>query len=89
MGSPLEGSIAETRGERVRIYPTRELRSSISEQFPASLEWEPVGLPPNYFPLLVKDHSAFIQEQKKIVGHGGISIEEVIVPLIKFERRGK
>jgi hypothetical protein len=89
IGSPLEGSIAETRGERVRIYPTRELRSSISEQFPASLEWDPVGLPPNYFPLLAKDHSAFIQDQKKIVGHGGISIEEVIVPLIKFERRGK
>ncbi len=89
MGSPLEGSIAETRGERVRIYPTRELRSSISELFSACQEWEPVGLPPNYYPLLAQNHSAFIQNQKKIVGHGGISIEEVIVPLIKFERRDK
>ncbi|MCF6238620.1 MAG: BREX-3 system phosphatase PglZ [Candidatus Marinimicrobia bacterium] len=89
VGSPLEGSIAETRGERVRIYPTRELRTSISAQFPASHEWEPVGLPPHYFPLLAKDNSAFIQDGKKIVGHGGMSIEEVIVPLIKFERRSK
>ncbi len=89
VGSPLEGSIAETRGERVRVYPTRELRKSISEQFSASHEWEPAGLPPHYYPFLAKDHSAFIQDKKIIVGHGGISIEEVIVPLIKFERRGK
>ncbi len=89
IGSPLEGSIAETRGERVRVYPTKELRSSISKQFPVSMEWDPVGLPPDYFPLLANNQSAFIQNKKRIVGHGGISIEEVIVPLIKFERRNK
>ena len=89
MGRPLEGSIAETRGERVRIYPTKELRSSISQQFDAGLEWDPDGLPPDYFPLLAKDNSAFVQDKKRLVAHGGTSIEEVIVPLIKFERRHK
>jgi len=66
MGSPLEGSIAETKGERVRIYPTRDLRSSIAQQFDASLKWDPIGLPPDYFPLLAKDNTAFVQEKKKI-----------------------
>ena len=89
IGSPLEGAIAETRGERVRIYPSEELRTSMVTKLSQSLSWNPVGLPANYFPLIAGGDSAFVQKGKTLVGHGGISIEEVIVPLVKFERRGK
>lgn len=86
-GRPSEGAIAETRGERVRTYPTPELRASVASSFLFALEWEPVGLPPDYFPLVIEGSEAFIMEGEMIVGHGGISIEEVIVPLVKIERR--
>ena len=86
-GRPSEGVIAETRGERVRVYPTPDLRTQVAESFPFAHEWPPVGLPANYFPLIVGGHDAFVKPGETIVGHGGIALEEVIVPLVKFERR--
>ena len=86
-GRPTEGAIAESRGERVRIYPSQELRSQISSTFTFAREWLPSGLPNDYFPLVASGNDAFINEGDSIVGHGGIAIEEVIVPLIKVERR--
>jgi hypothetical protein len=86
-GRPSEGVIAETRGERVRVYPTPELRSHVAEVFPFAHEWQPVGLPADYFPLVAGCRDAFVNPGDAIVGHGGVAIEEVIVPLVKFERR--
>ena len=86
-GRPSEGVIAETRGERVRVYPTPELRAQVAGAFPFAHEWQPVGLPADYFPLVAGGHDAFVNPGDAIVGHGGVAIEEVIVPLVKFERR--
>lgn len=86
-GRPSEGVIAETRGERVRVYPTPELRAHVAGDFPFAHEWQPVGLPAGYFPLVAGGHDAFVKPGNAIVGHGGIAIEEVIVPLVKFERK--
>ena len=86
-GRPAEGVIAETRGERVRVYPTPELRSQVAASFTFAHEWQPIGLPANYFPLVAGGRDAFVNPEDSIVGHGGIAIEEVIVPLVKFERK--
>jgi PglZ domain-containing protein len=86
MGNPLEGAIAESKGERARIYPTPELRSQVAKNFPDTAIWHPAGLPSKYYPLLAKGTNAFINQGKNTVTHGGFSIEEVIVPLIKFEK---
>lgn len=86
-GRPSEGVIAETRGERARVYPSSELRSQVTESFPFAHEWPLIGLPANYFPLVAGGHDAFVNHGYTTVGHGGIAIEEVIVPLVKFERR--
>ena len=86
-GRPSEGVIAETRGERVRVYPTPELRSQVADAYRFAREWQPAGLPSGYFPLIAGARDAFVSPGKSIVGHGGIAIEEVIVPLVKFERR--
>jgi hypothetical protein len=86
-GRPSEGVIAETRGERVRVYPTPELRSQVAEAYRFAHEWQPVGLPSDYFPLIAGGRDAFVNPGNSIVGHGGVAIEEVIVPLVKFERR--
>lgn len=85
-GRPSEGSVAELKGERVRIYPTPELRAQVAGAFPFAYEWQPVGLPADYFPLVAGGRDAFVNPGDAIVGHGGVAIEEVIVPLVKFER---
>jgi len=86
-GRPSEGVIAEIRGERARVYPTPELRAQVARAFPFAHEWQPVGLPADYFPLVAGGHDAFVNSGEAIVGHGGVAIEEVIVPLVKFARR--
>ena len=87
-GRPSEGAIADLRGERVRIYPDAALRTKVKERFPDALEWGTAGLPEDYLALLAPYRQAFVQEKQRIVSHGGISVEELIVPLIQIERRG-
>ena len=86
-GRVSEGAIADTRGERVRVYPTKELRDRVGNEFSFSKPWKSDALPVEYLPLIAEQDYAFIREGDSVVGHGGISIEEVIVPFIKFERR--
>jgi len=88
-GRPSEGAVADLRGERVRIYPDAVLRGKVKERFPAALEWGTVGLPEDYLALLAPARQAFVQEKQRTVSHGGVSVEELIVPLIQIERRGE
>lgn len=85
-GRPSEGALAEVRGERARIYSDEALRSHVHERFPDAVAWPPIGLPDDYLALLAPGRSAFVREGERVVGHGGASIEEVIVPWIRIER---
>lgn len=82
IGQPREGAIADLRGERVRVYSDCILRAKVKSEFPNAIEWQPLGLPEKYLPLLAPGRQAFIQEGKQIVAHGGISVEELVVPFI-------
>lgn len=86
IGRPAEGTVADLRGERVRVYSDPRLRAQIKERFPESLEWRPVGLPQDYLALIAPPRAAFVRTGETLVGHGGISVEELIVPLVKIER---
>ena len=85
-GRPSEGVIADLRGERVRVYSDSILRSRVKNRFPSAIEWPALGLPEDYLALLAPERMAFVREGKRIVGHGGISLEEVVVPMIQIER---
>lgn len=87
IGRPADGVLAETRGERMRIYPTQALCESAATTLPDSHIWKPVGLPSGQYPLLAGHDTAFTQMGATLVGHGGVSLEEVIVPFIKIERK--
>jgi len=87
-GRPTEGAIADLRGERVRIYPEVILRDKVKAQFPTTLEWNPVGLPEDCLALLAPARQAFVPLHQRTVSHGGISVEELIVPLVQIERMG-
>ena len=88
-GSPSEGAVADLRGERVRIYSDELLRSKIKDQFPEAIAWPPAGLPDSYLPLLAPGRAAFIRNDEHVVCHGGISIEEMIVPFVHIERKSE
>jgi len=85
-GRPMEGVTADVRGQRVRVFSDPALRSTVKARFPGSIEWPPVGLPGDFLPLMAPGRSAFITDGEKSVCHGGISIEELIVPFVQIER---
>jgi hypothetical protein len=87
LGRPAEGAVADLRGERVRIYSEESLRKNVKGRFPTALEWDPVGLPENCLALLAPARQAFVQEKQRTLCHGGISVEEIVVPLVQIERR--
>jgi len=79
---PREGQVVEQAGSRVRIYPNATLRQQAAEYGEC---WDPPGLPTleaKYFPLFAKGRSGFHTGASR-VSHGGISLDEVIVPVVR------
>ncbi|GAE27483.1 hypothetical protein JCM9140_3631 [Halalkalibacter wakoensis JCM 9140] len=77
-----EGVLVEQKGERARIYSDQLLLSAAKEKI-ESIPWNNIGLPADYNVLLAKYGQAFVNKGEQVVSHGGISIEEVIVPFVK------
>jgi hypothetical protein len=85
IGRISEGVLANTKGERMRIYRERILRDEASVKY-GEIAWDGAGLPDNVHVLLAKEDHAFVTRGDTIVGHGSYSPEEVIVPFIKVMR---
>jgi hypothetical protein len=86
IGKPSVGATADERGERVHVFPDALLRSNTSAKYPRALEWPSIGLPDDYLALIAPPLRAFIGEGKRTVAHGGICIEEAIVPFVTVAR---
>ncbi len=86
IGKPNAGVIANTRGERAHIFNDANTRANFTKKFAGSIEWPAHGLPEEWNVLLAPGRSAFAKEGTSQVGHGGIAMEEVIVPFVKITR---
>lgn len=86
-GRPAEGALAATRGERVRIFRDPALRERVASSFPEAIAWSGSGLPEDVFPLIAPHRQAFVSNTRQLVCHGGISLEELVVPLVQIERK--
>jgi hypothetical protein len=84
VGKPSDGVLVETAGKRARIYESQTFRAKAKDAVPQSLEWSNVGLPPERYALLPEGLSAFTHKDKVVVSHGGIALEEIIVPFVRF-----
>ena len=82
-GRPNEGAVADVRGERVRVYSEEGLRRRVADRFAGAWSWPAEGLPAGYLPLLAPGRKAFVREGEKVVAHGGVCIEELIVPFVQ------
>lgn len=86
IGNPREGVLVETKGKRVRVYDRPEFLEEVARKFPESFRWPNHGLPPSRHVLLAADLKAFTDTGEEVVTHGGIAIEEVLVPFIAITR---
>jgi hypothetical protein len=86
IGNPREGVLVETRGKRARVYDRPEFRDEVEAKFPDSIRWPNYGLPPARYVLVSGDLKAFTNKGDQVVAHGGISLEEVMVPFVAITR---
>ena len=84
IGRISEGVLVDQKGERVRVYRDRTIYDDSANQLPV-IKWSNIGLPDDYHVLLAQYGQAFVPKRQDVVTHGGISIEEVIVPFVKVE----
>ena len=82
-GRPNEGAVADLRGERARVYSDAGLRRRVAERFSDAWQWPGDGLPGDYLPLLAPNRSAFVGEGERVVAHGGVCLEELVVPFVE------
>ena len=82
-GRPRQGVAAEMRGERVRTYHSETLAAESAASNPNSYRLEIAGLPANFLALFAGERTAFMLQGEQAVVHGGISIEELMVPFVK------
>lgn len=85
-GRPKQGVAAETRGERVRTYGSEALAAESQVACLGSYRLNVAGLPSGYLPLFAGGRSAFLLEGERSVVHGGISLEELMVPFVKITK---
>jgi hypothetical protein len=84
-GQPFEGLLAQTRGKRARIYMDRLAALRIQNSFPDTILWDNDGLLPDRMAALMPaGRNAFAPSGEVVVTHGGISIDEAIVPFIQI-----
>jgi len=83
IGRPNQGVMAETRGERVRVYRSDTLLAESAATCTGSITLDIAGLPANFMPLFAGGRTAFVPQGEQLVVHGGISVEEMIVPFVQ------
>lgn len=87
VGNPQTGSLTEERSERALVFRHPALRDSVAEKFPNAVPWEGAGLPDDWNALLATGFEAFTTPGKLTLSHGGISIEEMVVPFVRMRQR--
>lgn len=86
IGVPREGILVDKAGQRVRVYHDKSLMQTVLDAFPDSYDWNAPGLPKNFFTVFPPKRTAYVEENESPVCHGGISLEEMVVPLVQVSK---
>ena len=88
IGSPQEGVLASTRSKRTRLYTSLELAQSAAARLPDTMVVDKSWLcPQEVFPIVALRRIAYAPQGERVVTHGGLTVEEMIVPLITLARQ--
>jgi hypothetical protein len=86
-GYPSQGLMVDTRGRRARIYSHLHAAINAQQGYEAVL-WRQDGLLPDDIAILLpRGRAAFETYNKTVVTHGGLTLDEVIVPLVAIIRK--
>ena len=86
-GQAAEGLLAQTRGRRARIYDNVQAAARVQVAFAQTWLWAEDGLlPSGTCALMPKTRHAFANAGEVLVTHGGISLEEVLVPFVQIRK---
>jgi hypothetical protein len=85
IGKPAVGVVANERGERAHVFNDENTRAGVAKDYPDAIIWPQIGLPEDWRVLLAPGRSAFVPKSQQTVAHGGIGMEEVIVPFVRIQ----
>jgi hypothetical protein len=86
-GSPAEGLMAHSRGRRARLYTDRRAAEQTHMSYNDTIVWSDDGLlPNNVYAVMPTGRQAFAEFSTIVITHGGITLDEVIVPLIEITK---
>lgn len=85
-GRSNEGVLVEVRGSRARVYESDLFRDLARQNLPRTVVWPGPGLPPDARVLLAAAGTAFALQGERVTAHGGIAVEEVLVPFVRIWR---
>ena len=81
------GDVPEISASRAFVFPDPHTRHMHARRLVGTVEWAGVGLPPGNFALLAPSRGSFLEAGSRSLSHGGLSLEEVIVPFVTITRR--
>lgn len=85
IGQPSEGLAVETRGARARVYADRRAAARVQDAFAATQLWGDDGLlPEGVWALMPTGRAAFAQAGQVVVTHGGLTLDELVVPFVEI-----
>jgi hypothetical protein len=90
MGQPSEGVTVQTRSKRARIYSDNNAALVVHQDFPQTMLWQSQHmLPDNTWVLLAGAAEngrrlAFAPQDTRVVTHGGLTLDEMVVPVVRF-----
>ncbi|MBP1468895.1 BREX-3 system phosphatase PglZ [Candidatus Chloroploca sp. M-50] len=83
MGVPQEGVLVESRSKRARVYSNPDIVRVVQMQFADTIVWTDDGLLPAQTQVMMpQGRRAFAPAGELVISHGGLTIEEMAVPLI-------
>ena len=84
IGPAATGAVPDEKGSRALVFRDEAKLRQEQVRLAGSRTWPPAGLPEGYFPLLASGRNAFVKRGASVVTHGGIALEEVIVPFARI-----
>ena len=85
IGQPGEGVLVDSRCRRARVYSSEAVARAVQQAFADTVLWADDGLlPPGVHALMPADRGAFAPFGETVVTHGGLTLDEVVVPLIEI-----
>ena len=84
MGTGIESpkALVEAYAKRVIIFDEQAIAQAFAENHGLTL-FRPLFLPDNLYPVYPPAHGMFGKEGAFAISHGGLSIEEMVVPFIE------